>query len=161
MNENPEHSIPDYRDSDHDASIEDPSIVDYEVGYKKPPKSTQFQRGQSGNPQGRPKGTKNFKTDLQEELLEQIRVTEGGRTVVLSKQRAMLKRTVELSLKGDIRATSLLIRLISVHLVLDEQEENPTPLSQEDRAILERFFAGRGAREQETSTQQGGRHDVG
>ena len=156
MNEHPD----DYRDSDNNASTDDQSMVDYDVGYKKPPKSMQFQKGQSGNPNGRPKGTKNFKTDLEEELLEQIRVTEGGKSVVLSKQRAMIKRTVELSLKGDIRATSLLVRLISIHLVLDEQEETPTPLSHEDRAILERFFAGRGAREQGASTQQGGPHDV-
>ena len=28
--------------------------TDYEVGYGKPPKHTQFKRGQSGNPNGRP-----------------------------------------------------------------------------------------------------------
>ena len=28
---------------------------EYEVGYKKPPKSGQFQPGKSGNPKGRPK----------------------------------------------------------------------------------------------------------
>ena len=39
-----------------------------EVGYRKPPKATQFKQGQSGNPHGRPKGTKNLKTDLIEEL---------------------------------------------------------------------------------------------
>src|ERR1700736_415072 len=27
----------------------------YEVGYRKPPRSTQFQKGQSGNPGGRPR----------------------------------------------------------------------------------------------------------
>lgn len=31
---------------------------DYEVGYKKPPKATQFKKGESGNPKGRPKKTR-------------------------------------------------------------------------------------------------------
>jgi Family of unknown function (DUF5681) len=34
------------------------SPADYDVGYGKPPKTTQFQPGQSGNRRGRPKGAK-------------------------------------------------------------------------------------------------------
>jgi hypothetical protein len=49
----------------------------YQVGYGKPPKHTQFKLGESGNPQGRSKGTKNLKTDLAEELCEKIVVHEG------------------------------------------------------------------------------------
>jgi hypothetical protein len=30
------------------------------VGYRRPPRNRQFKPGQSGNPTGRPKGTKNF-----------------------------------------------------------------------------------------------------
>ena len=40
---------------------------------------TRFRKGKSGNPQGRPKRTKNLKTDLIEELREQILVREGSR----------------------------------------------------------------------------------
>jgi hypothetical protein len=63
----------------------------YPVGYGKPPKHTQFKPGKSGNPQGRPKGTKNLKTDLAEELCEKILVHEGGQARKLSKQRALVK----------------------------------------------------------------------
>jgi len=38
------------------------------VGYGNPPKESRFKKGQSGNRRGRPKGSKNLKTDLTEEL---------------------------------------------------------------------------------------------
>ena len=116
---------------------------DYAVGYRRPPQATRFQKGQSGNPRGRPPASKNLKTDLQEELLEPIRVTEGGRTVVISKQRAMIKRTIELALKGNMQATQLVTKLIVGYLVMDEQCEPYAPLSADDRAILARFLEKR------------------
>jgi hypothetical protein len=41
---------------------------DYAVGYGKPPVETRFQKGQSGNPEGRPRGTKKLVTLLAEVL---------------------------------------------------------------------------------------------
>ena len=41
---------------------------DYEVGYGKPPRHSRFVKGRSGNPRGRPPGTKNLKTLLSEAL---------------------------------------------------------------------------------------------
>ncbi len=85
----------------------------YQVGRGKPPLATRFQKGQSGNPKGRPRGTKNLKTDLMEELRETIVVREGDRTVRMSKQRAMIKTVMNKSLKGDPRAIITLIRLMT------------------------------------------------
>ncbi len=51
---------------------------DYEVGYARPPKHTQFRKGQTGNPRGRPKSRKSGSTDVSELLNEPVRVKTGG-----------------------------------------------------------------------------------
>lgn len=113
---------------------------DYEVGYMKPPKHTQFKKGQSGNPKGRPKGTKNFKTDLMEEFSEQITITEGGKQMPVSKQRAMIKRTMQKALSGEIPAIRLLAgwgMLLDVNLADDAAAAQ---LSPDDEAILRQYL---------------------
>ena len=112
---------------------------DYEVGYKKPPKSTQFQPGQSGNPKGRPKGVKNLATDLEEELEQFVVVHEGNQTLKVTKQRAMLKSLFAKALKGDVRATSALITLIVGLEQSKAQSNDDGTLSADDLAILESF----------------------
>ena len=49
---------------------------DYEVGRGKPPLHTRFKPGQSGNPKGRPKGVRNFKTDRFLNEGDQVRIGE-------------------------------------------------------------------------------------
>lgn len=114
----------------------------YEVGYGKPPKYTQFKPGLSGNPKGRPKAAKNFKTDLTEEMNELVQITEGGRSKTISKQRAILKRTVEKALKGDMRAVDLIIKWVSNYLqIMEVQEDIVQQISSDDRAILNNYIA--------------------
>ena len=113
---------------------------DYEVGYGKPPVNTRFQRGESGNPKGRKKSSRNLKTDLLEELAERITLKEGGRTVRLSKQRAMVKALIVKGIKGDERAIAKAFDLLLRLTGSDEHSDTATPLSTEDQAILEAFL---------------------
>ena len=109
----------------------------YAVGYKQPPKSTQFKPGQSGNPAGRPKGAKNLATDLREELDEKIIVTEGGQSQEFTKQRAMLKTLMARALKGESRASSVLINLA---INMEQHQDLPQEIinvPEEDLAIIE------------------------
>ena len=112
---------------------------DYEVGYKRPPRHTQFQPGQSGNPKGRPKGTKNLATDLAEELAETITVTEGGQPMVVSKQRAFIKATVAKAMKGDVRAATLLFTMKAGIEAMAAAQTDTTGLLAEDLEILEAY----------------------
>lgn len=68
--------------------------IDYDIGYKKPPKQHQFKKGQSGNPKGRKASERNTMSILNQELNETVTITEGGRSQTLSKREAMLKHMV-------------------------------------------------------------------
>ncbi len=83
----------------------------YEVGYGRPPKRHRFPKGKSGNPRGRPKGSKNLKTELIEEFQEKIEVREDGKARRLSKQRAMIKRHVANAMTGNERSFAKVIDL--------------------------------------------------
>ncbi len=109
----------------------------YQVGYKKPPLDTRFKKGQSGNPNGRPRGTKNLKTDLLEELQELIRIKEGGTPRTITKQRAMVKNLTAKAVNGDPRAVNLLINLVLRLVQVDAEEVEDADLNQDDQEIME------------------------
>ena len=106
------------------------------VGYKQPPKDRQFHRGQSGNLNGRPKGVRNFKTDLREELSEPISIREGDRDISISKQRALIKRLVASAIDGDARSIATLMSFCARAFGDDNDDQQQAP---EDREIAQAF----------------------
>ena len=84
----------------------------YDVGYGKPPKRTRFTPGQSGNPEGRPKRSRNVMTLVREELAHRVVLTEQGREFHLSKAEAIAKRLVNQALTGDMRAMTTLLKVM-------------------------------------------------
>ena len=109
---------------------------DHDVGFRKPPRHSRFKKGQSGNPKGRPRGSRNFSTDLKETLEEPIRVTHHGKAKTVSTQLAALMRLREKALGGDVRALDRLLELARLYND-DEMAEAATRLSATDAEILE------------------------
>ena len=73
----------------------------YEVGYGIPPKNTRFKKGQSGNPRGRPKGAKSWKTLLEEVLNERITVVINGKPRRITKKRALTMQAYNVAMRTD------------------------------------------------------------
>lgn len=79
-----------------------------------PPREHQFKKGVSGNPRGRPPGTKDFKTLIQRQLDTVVKANVLGRTVRVTKREAMAMRLVDKALSGDHRAIEACIKFGAV-----------------------------------------------
>ena len=117
----------------------------YEVGYGKPPVTTRFKPGQSGNPNGRPKGAKGLNTIVRETLSGKLTVRTPEGTKKISKIEAVLQKTLEKALKGDARAQFELMKLWRVAVPdapeAADLEGTGERLSSADLAILAAFEA--------------------
>lgn len=112
----------------------------YEVGHGKPPKRTQFEKGHSGNPKGRPRGVRNFSADVEDMLKAQVTVMENGKQKKVSTQRAALLRLREKALKGDLRAMNRLLDLAIHQAAENEAHKDERSLSSTEEDILQRYF---------------------
>lgn len=133
---------------------------EYEVGYGKPPEHTRFQKGHSGNPRGRPKGTNNFRTDLLTTLKASVKVTRDGKPRKVSTQEAALLRLREQALGGNTRALDRLLGLAQIH---NNEETGAASASSEGDAELLELFRSRilsGAADDFSSPEKRGCDDL-
>ena len=113
----------------------------YEIGFSRPPVSTRFKPGQSGNPNGRHKGKQNKLPDMSEERLKSITLQEAyrnvpimvrGRTKKISMIEANIRALAVSGAKGNNRAAN-----IFASSVLKIEEDRKTLAMQYFRSIID------------------------
>jgi hypothetical protein len=112
----------------------------YEVGYGKPPKSGQFVKGRSGNPKGRPKGSKNLASIVQRESRQPVRVNgpRGPRTV--TKAELTVMQMGNKSAQGDARASRDFLQLLRWSEESLSSQTGPTTSHEADQEVVKDLY---------------------
>lgn len=100
-----------------------PARGDYTVGYGKPPAASRFRKGQSGNPAGRPRGTKKpaapapqderLKRIILEEAYRTIQVNDASGPIAMPMAQAVVRSLAVNAAKGHQRAQRLFAELLA------------------------------------------------
>ena len=94
---------------------------DYEVGYGKPPLHSRFPKGVSGNPTGRPKGSKNKRSDacldkladmILDEADRQVTVKEGGKQVTMTVMQTIIRSIEANAVKGVAKSQQVFLDFV-------------------------------------------------
>jgi Family of unknown function (DUF5681) len=117
--------------------IKDENHEGYETGYGKPPESTRFKKGRSGNPRGRPKGAKGFAAALDRALKEPVIINEAGRRKTVTKLEAAFKQISNKAASGDPTVLRLLLSILQfVALQPEEVAASNDRLDETDEKVF-------------------------
>jgi Family of unknown function (DUF5681) len=108
---------------------------------QRPPRKGWFKPGRSGNRRGRPKGSKNIRTYVNEHLNKKIPIIESGKTREVPRAEAIAIQLVNRAAKGEPKG---LAAVISLTREFDGAVSEPRPnvlARAADAAVLEDIIA--------------------
>lgn len=119
---------------------------DYEIGYGRPPKRHQFKRGQSGNPRGRAKGSRNAATLMADIMAETVTMKVNGKTRKATNLEGMLRRQAQKAITaGDNNSARFILDILDRH---EAQRRNAIAagataesLAETDQSIIAAFMS--------------------
>ena len=114
-------------------------MSDKPSGYGNPPIHSRFPKGKSGNPGGRKKDSRNFRTVLEELMAREVEQPGKKRPITLKD--ALLLKQADIGLKGDWRAIERLLDRYERHTL--QRADSPAELPEEDAQMLDDFFERR------------------
>jgi hypothetical protein len=88
-------------------------IYDDEVGYKKPPKESQFKKGKSGNPSGRPRREPSLVHVLRKVSRQVVHTKGPDGPRRMSKLEASVTQLVNKAVTGDMKAMKVWLQWLS------------------------------------------------
>ena len=87
-------------------------MADYKVGYKNPPRHSQFKPGNRANPHGRGKRKRRTEAEIVHEIMTQsVSFHEGGKSKRASRIELLIKNLGAAALKGDVGAAEALLKI--------------------------------------------------
>lgn len=89
-----------------------PDERNYPIGYMKPPTHSQFTKGKSGNPSGRPKQVTNMKKELEKALAKRVVVKTPDGPEDIDMLTLLVRSLINSAVKGAVGSQKLLASLI-------------------------------------------------
>lgn len=92
------------------------------TSYRNPPAESRFRKGKSGNPTGRPKGSRSrpppsrgeqLRSLMLEEAYRPVKVSEDGEEITMPMARAVFRSLAEAAAKGEARAQAMFLKIVS------------------------------------------------
>lgn len=109
------------------------------AGFMNPPKHTQFQKGKSGNPRGRPRKRDDLNTVLERVLKRKVRIRDEERKIPI--RDALIWKLRELALQGDKQALALQRTIIEQAGLAQTNGDDPAAKKEKILKLLESLGA--------------------